>query len=160
MSLISRTAQYALRSMTLLAMQDERLVVRDLAKRVGAPQPYLSRIIMLLADKGFVDARRGPGGGLRLARSPEDIRLIEIILLFDGSHLFEDCALGLPGCQDGQYKCPVHDEWGKIRERIKQWWQNTTLSDYCSENTLICMHERVGPAVEDVVAITRGNLHW
>ncbi|HOV63173.1 MAG TPA: Rrf2 family transcriptional regulator, partial [Spirochaetia bacterium] len=50
-----------------------------------------------------IDARRGPGGGLRLARPAEEIRLIDIVSLFDGSKLFEECALGLPGCREGEH---------------------------------------------------------
>ena len=130
MSLISRTAQYALRAMTLLAAQESRMTVRQLAQAVGAPQPYLARIIMTLADTGMVDARRGPGGGLKLGREPAQISLMEIVACFDGKTLFDDCALGLPGCQDSEHKCPIHDQWSHIREEIKTWWIETTLADF------------------------------
>ena len=143
MSLISRTAQYALRAMTLLAAQDERMTVKQLAQSVGAPQPYLARIIMTLADTGMVDARRGPGGGLRLGRDSADISLMEIVTCFDGDALFEECALGLPNCSNSDHKCPVHDDWGMIREQIREWWERTSLADFESEHTNLCLAERV-----------------
>ncbi|HOE97619.1 MAG TPA: Rrf2 family transcriptional regulator [Candidatus Sumerlaeota bacterium] len=159
MSIISRTAQYALRSMTLLAIQHDRVTVKDLAQEVGAPQPYLARIIMLLADKGLVDARRGPGGGLRLARPAEEIRLIDIVSLFDGSKLFEECALGLPGCREGEHPCPIHDQWGCIREQIRTWWHDTTLAQFKPEQTLECMRERVKHLPVET-PYSRGNGRW
>lgn len=159
MSLISRTAQYALRAMTVLASQSGRMTVRQLAKAVGAPQPYLARIIMMLADTGMVDARRGPGGGLRLGRKPEEISLMEIVTCFDGNVLFEECALGLPGCKNSENKCPAHDQWEAIRDRIQEWWAKTTLVDFAHDNATQCMKERVGllDAQGSLVAPGRGR---
>lgn len=156
MSLISRTAQYALRAMTLLASQDGRMTVRQLAKSVGAPQPYLARIIMMLADTGMVDARRGPGGGLRLGRKPEDVSLMEIVACFDGKVLFEECALGLPGCQGGDHKCPVHDDWCRIRRQIDDWWTHTSLASFASTDSSQCMRARLS-AFEESGELIAGN---
>lgn len=160
MSLISRTAQYALRAMTLLAAQEGRMTVKQLASAVGAPQPYLARIIMTLADTGMVDARRGPGGGLRLGRETSKITLMEIVTCFDGSSLFDECALGLPGCGNSDHKCPVHDEWGSIRDRIKSWWADTTLADFSPASTTTCMAERVQAHPEEFVKVTRVRGRW
>lgn len=160
MSLISRTAQYALRAMTLLAAHDGRMTVKQLAQTVGAPQPYLARIIMTLADTGMVDARRGPGGGLRLGREPEKISLYDIVTCFDGNALFSECALGLPGCSDSTKKCPVHNEWGDLRERIRNWWVNTSLADFSAEGTNECMAERVQGHPEEFSRISRIRGRW
>lgn len=161
MSLVSRTAQYALRAMTLLASQGGgRMTVRQLAKSVGAPQPYLARIIMMLADTGMVDARRGPGGGLRLGRKPEDISLMEIVSCFDGKILFEECALGLPGCQGGEHKCPAHDRWGEIRERIQDWWTQTTLANFANADASQCMQARLGSVAVSGSIVSPGRGRW
>ena len=144
MSLISKTSQYAIRALTLLAAHDEdRMTVRDLAMAVGAPPPYLARIIMTLADAGLVDARRGPGGGLCLGREATEITLMEIMTCFDGHLLFEECALGLPGCSNSTHKCSVHDQWEGIRAQIMDWWNNTTLADCDSKDLTRCLAERV-----------------
>lgn len=160
MSLISKTAQYALRAMTLLATHEDRMTVRQLALAVGAPQPYLARIVMTLADTGMVDARRGPGGGLQLGREPADITLMEIVACFDGNTLFNECALGLPGCSNSNHKCPAHDNWGGIREQIRDWWMNTSLADFESENTSLCMTERVPPETAEYSRSSRFRGRW
>ncbi|MCL5270636.1 MAG: Rrf2 family transcriptional regulator [bacterium] len=161
MSLISRTAQYALRAMTLLAAQDGRMTVKQLAQAVGAPQPYLARIIMNLADEGMIDARRGPGGGLKLGRDPFDINLMDIVQCFDGNSLFEECCLGLPGCSDSLEKCPVHETWGQLRQQIATWWRETSLADLSPEMTCKCMAERVQmhPEVFEKNHRQRGRWH-
>lgn len=160
MSLISKTAQYALRAMTLLASQSGRMTVRQLAKSVGAPQPYLARIVMMLADTGMVDARRGPGGGLRLGRKPEEISLMEIVSCFDGKVLFEECALGLPGCQGGEHKCPAHDRWSLIREQIEDWWTKTTLASFATAESSQCMKVRLESLTASGSLISPGRGRW
>lgn len=160
MSLVSRTAQYALRAMSLLAAQDGRMTVKQLALAVGAPQPYLARIIMTLADTGMVDARRGPGGGLQLGRESSKISLMDIVVCFDGNSLFEECCLGLPGCSDSAHKCPVHNEWGGIRERIKTWWMHTSLADFVPEDTTECMNERVTENTAELQKTSRVRGRW
>lgn len=160
MSLISRTAQYALRAMTLLATNESRMTVKQLAQAVGAPQPYLARIIMTLADKGMVDARRGPGGGLRLGREPEKITLYDIVTCFDGNTLFCECALGLPGCSESNQKCPVHNDWGELREKIRIWWMSTTLATFSPESTTACMAERVQTHPEEFSRMSRVRGRW
>lgn len=160
MSMISRTAQYALRAMTLLAANEGRMTVKQLAQSVGAPQPYLARIIMTLADTGMVDARRGPGGGLRLGKEPEKISLYDIVTCFDGHTLFSECALGLPGCKESSKKCPVHGNWGEIREKIRMWWMNTTLADFSPEGTTECMVERVQAHPEEFSRMSRVRGRW
>jgi Rrf2 family transcriptional regulator, iron-sulfur cluster assembly transcription factor len=160
MSLISRTAQYALRAMAVLASHQDRLTVRQLAETVGAPPPYLARIVMLLANEGLVTARRGPGGGLRLGRPSDEISLMNIVACFDGPALFEECALGLPGCADSANKCPVHDDWGGIRDQIQQWWHKTTLADFDSTDLSHCMSERATTRPEAYAKIHRLRVRW
>jgi Rrf2 family transcriptional regulator, iron-sulfur cluster assembly transcription factor len=160
MSLISRTAQYALRAMTVLAAQEDRMTVKDLAGAVGAPQPYLARIIMTLADTGMVDARRGPGGGLKLGRGAGEISLMEIVRCFDGDTLFERCALGLPGCKESDPKCPIHEDWTQIRDHIKSWWDKTTLDQFSPQNTQLCMKERIAMQLEQLADMPRRRGRW
>jgi Rrf2 family protein len=116
---------------------------------------------MTLADTGMIDARRGPGGGLKLGRPPEDISLMEIVSCFDGKTLFEDCALGLPGCQESDHKCPIHEQWAVIREEIKTWWSNTSLADFSPISTTECMKHRVASVQDNgpLPARIRGRWH-
>ena len=77
----------------------------------------------------------GQAGGLKLGRDPSTVTLVDIITCFDGHTLFTDCCLGLPGCGESKHKCPVHDQWGAVRQQIKEWWTNTTLADFSAQDT-------------------------
>ena len=49
--------------------------LRAVAARQAIPLPFLERIAGELRKSGFLQAKRGPGGGVVLARDPRDIRL-------------------------------------------------------------------------------------
>ncbi|MFH1176274.1 MAG: Rrf2 family transcriptional regulator [Acidobacteriota bacterium] len=53
--------------------------VREIARRRGIPLPFLSRLLGELARAGLVATARGPKGGARLARGPEDVTLATVL---------------------------------------------------------------------------------
>ncbi len=78
--MFSQTTEYALRAMTWLALVRGHLVpTGELAERTKVPMHYLAKVLQQLAAGGLVTGRRGVGGGYKLSRQPEDVRLIEIV---------------------------------------------------------------------------------
>jgi len=51
----------------------------QIASRRGIPTAYLSRLLAELTRAGCVHSRRGPGGGVTLARPPEAISVAAVI---------------------------------------------------------------------------------
>jgi len=78
--MFSQTTEYALRATTCLALTPGHLIsTGELAERTKVPMHYLAKVLQQLATGGLVTGRRGVGGGYKLARAPEEIRLIEIV---------------------------------------------------------------------------------
>ena len=50
-----------------------------ISKRQDISLPYLEQLFVKLRRAGLVEAVRGPGGGYKLARSAESIRISEIL---------------------------------------------------------------------------------
>lgn len=59
------------------------VTVAEISRKVGIPYQNLARIAHRLSRAGFVNAVRGRHGGVRLARPAADIRLGEVIALFE-----------------------------------------------------------------------------
>jgi len=94
----------------------ERVLSNDLAAESGLPATYLAKILVRLRKAGIVEASRGSGGGYRFRRNPDDVTLLEIVELFDGSQRESDCLLH-PGHQcSNTDSCAAHLEWAEIRE--------------------------------------------
>src|SRR6267143_1970793 len=58
--------------------------VRAIVELAAIPGPFLDQVLMTLRRAGLVHSTRGPHGGHVLARSPEDIRLDEVIACLEG----------------------------------------------------------------------------
>ena len=90
---ITRYTDYALRVMVYLANAPEGLVaIHTLAQACDAPENHIMKVTPTLVRGGFVKSMRGRGGGLKLARPPEEIRLGDIVQVTEGKLDLGDCA--------------------------------------------------------------------
>ena len=129
--MLSVTVQHALRALSVLAaLPDGAFVLgRDLAKQTHIPPNYLSKILWTLGGAGFIDATRGSGGGYRLQRVPREVRLAEIVCLFERNRSSRSCLLDShKHCSDVD-ACPAHRAWQKVGDSMAQFLETTTLAD-------------------------------
>lgn len=75
---IARSGQYAMQAMLHLAAAGSA-TVGEIAGRTSIPAPFLQQLIAPLKAAGLVATRRGPAGGLALARTPERITLLSVL---------------------------------------------------------------------------------
>ncbi|WP_413868676.1 RrF2 family transcriptional regulator [Albidovulum sp.] len=76
----------------------------ELAEELGLSRNHLAKIMQRLSQAGFVETRRGGGGGAMLARPAETIRLGAVVRLLEEGQPLVDCfALQHGGCSlDGR----------------------------------------------------------
>jgi len=128
--MLSITSQYALRALSHIARQSgETVLGRDLAHSVEIPANYLSKVLLTLRNAGLVDTTRGSGGGYRLRRSAADIRLIDVV------ELFEDVSRSKPSCFLGRTRpcsettpCTAHSTWKSLGTAYLGFLVSTPLS--------------------------------
>ncbi len=127
--MISKTAEYALRAVLFIARESEAGPVRanELAKVLGVPSNYLSKILHTLARAGLLTSGRGPRGGFQLAKSPDDVLLADVLEALDPTLLRSDCLLGNPTCTDEE-ACAVHHRWKDLRDPICEFFRGTTVA--------------------------------
>ena len=127
--MFSTTCEYALRALVGLARvpDGDAVLGRDLARSAQIPANYLSKILLTLRNAGILTTARGTGGGYRLRKSPEKIRLLDIVELFDGARAKPACLLGGKACTD-EDPCPAHESWRDIRAAYVEFLESTTLA--------------------------------
>jgi Rrf2 family protein len=129
--IFSASATHALRAVASLAANegDGAMPGRDLARKVKVPADYLAKVLATLARAGVVTASRGVKGGYRLARPAGRIRLIDVVLPFEGQRAKPGCLLrpGKP-CRDSG-PCSAHAAWSGVKKCYSEFLERTTVKD-------------------------------
>jgi Rrf2 family protein len=80
MFVMNRTDRYRIAALMELArVYPASLPAAAIARTRGIPGAYLSRLLAELARTGAVISRRGAGGGVALARDPEQLWIRELL---------------------------------------------------------------------------------
>jgi Rrf2 family iron-sulfur cluster assembly transcriptional regulator len=125
------TTQHALRALVRLARAREGAITlgRDLAEQAGIPANYLAKILLTLGKAGLVEATRGQGGGYRLARGAAEIRLIEVLDLFEGAARQTACFLGENRACNDRDGCSAHAAWKHVQMEYLEFLRTQTIAD-------------------------------
>jgi len=127
---ITRQADYALRACVEVAHSTsvERIPTAEIAARQGIPLPFLAKIVSQLVIRGILDSTRGANGGVKLARPPEEISLLEVIEAIDGPVALNRCTREPSSCEM-MSTCPLCEIFGEAEESLTRRFRTTTLSD-------------------------------
>jgi Rrf2 family protein len=127
---LSRSAEYAVRALSLLAIHGDEtsLHSREIADRLGLPPQFLTKILRRLTPTGLVASQRGRSGGFRLGREPGAISLLDVVTPFEEPHSKVACLLGQEYCSD-QDACPLHKPLVEFRTKFYDLLETTTLED-------------------------------
>ena len=85
-------SDYSLRVLMYLAVKPERLAtIPEIAKAYSISENHLMKVVHQLVKSGVIASVRGKGGGIRLARPAEDIRLGAVIRQAEGTAPIVEC---------------------------------------------------------------------
>lgn len=126
--IFSKKCEYGLQAVLYLTANEDRAVIsaEEIAKQLSIPKEFVSKILQSLTESGIILSKKGKNGGFSLAKSPSQIKLIDIVESIDGLEVFNKCVLGFPKCSH-EKPCPVHDRWGKLRTEAYSMLTNETL---------------------------------
>lgn len=121
--------------MTILAKEygNGPLLIGDIARREGIPTKFLELILLELKKSGFVQSKKGKGGGYYLNRLPETISVGALIRALDGplallpcvsQMAYERCA----ECPDEE-TCGIRMVFKEVRDSTVSILEGKTLAD-------------------------------
>ncbi|CUX58109.1 MULTISPECIES: Rrf2 family transcriptional regulator [Agrobacterium] len=95
---LKRQTEIAFGILAVCARQESEIVsVQKVAQEIGATKDHTYQVVALLARNGLLQSERGPGGGLKLARDPQTVKLTEVLRLVQPELLGEGAdALSSP----------------------------------------------------------------
>jgi len=127
---LSTKGRYAVTAMLDLAIHHANgpVTLADISENQGISLSYLEQLFARLKKHGLVEGLRGPGGGYRLSRKPDDISVAEVITAIGEGIDATQCA-GNENCQDGE-RCLTHELWTKLGNEIYAFLNGITLASF------------------------------
>lgn len=136
---LSTKGRYAVMAMADLAKNGSGRAVSlaEIATRQEISLSYLEQLFARLRKGGLVKSIRGPGGGYRLAKGPEETVVADIVLAVDEPIRATRCAAhGTPrGCMTGGARCITHDLWEDLGAEIHRYLAGVSLADVVEKRT-------------------------
>lgn len=81
---LTKSSRYALLAALEMASAPEHPVTAaDVARRHGAPEAVVAKVLQRLVRAGLAVGTRGSNGGYRLARSASQITVLDVLRVFD-----------------------------------------------------------------------------
>ena len=103
--------------------------IKDIAERQDISDKYLEQIVSTLNKAGFVKSIRGPQGGYRLTREPEQYTVGMILRLTEGNLAPVACLDDVPDASLQSQNCVTFDVWIELNDAINKVVDNITLED-------------------------------
>ena len=98
MPLISTKGTYGLAAICELSKHkdDSPMQIKEIAQNAKIPQNYLEQLLAKLRRAGIVKSIRGAKGGYILARAPEDIKVLDILIALEDDLKIVDAKVEHP----------------------------------------------------------------
>lgn len=129
--MISTRGRYALRVMIDLAESTDEgyTAMKEVAERQGISLKYLERILPLLVKEKLIEGVQGKGGGYRLTRRPEEIKIGDILRVTEGSLVPVACLEdNAEPCQRIS-ECRTLPMWRKLNTIVNDFFDSITIAD-------------------------------
>lgn len=128
--MLSKSCIYGIQAAIYVAanVSQEFVPISQIASELKISFHFLTKVLQQLTQAGLMNSYRGPKGGVALAKPSKDITLYDLIGAIDGTSIFTECMLGLPGCGIAE-PCPAHEQWTRVRGELTVIARRLTLDN-------------------------------
>lgn len=132
--MLSKKAQYAFRALTYLVEKADQgpVLISEISRKKKIPLKFLENILLELRKAGFLQSKKGKGGGYYLAKPPSKIPVAAIIRTVDGPIAMLPCVslYFYQRCKNcDETHCGLHDIMVNVRDSTLAILESKTLQD-------------------------------
>ncbi|MGY6411913.1 MAG: Fe-S cluster assembly transcriptional regulator IscR [Alkalilacustris sp.] len=138
---LSTKGRYAMVALVDLAEAPEGALVSlaEVSRRQNVSQAYLEQLFVKLRRAGLVESVRGPGGGYRLARSADAIRIADVLEAVDETVSAMQPGAGATGAVSGSRAQSLTNRlWEGLSAHVYVFLHQTRLSDVAGNALTPC----------------------
>ena len=144
MKVLTKNTDYAVRALLVLGVHEgEYVSARKISEEQNIPYQFLRRILQELCRKGLVTTKEGARGGVKLDRDPENIKVREVIEIFQGKVELSECMFRKQLCSN-RASCVLRHEIMRIEQIVNSEFDRITIGKLL--NDLEVLHNGAGIA--------------
>lgn len=136
---LSTKSRYGLRALFDIAYNcsGAPAQIQDISRRQEISPRYLEQIFQNLKRAGILKSKRGPQGGYALARTPDQITVLEILNATEQDVLLVECAGQTPRKRKRKNECPFEGQcvtqtvWEEASTLLDTLFSGITLQTLC-----------------------------
>lgn len=111
----------------------------EISKRQDISLNYLEQLFVKLRRAGFVESLRGPGGGYKLAKTPDEIRVSAVLEAVDETMDALAKGAGATGASTGSRAQSLNNRlWESLSAQVYVFLHQTRLSDVIENHLSPC----------------------
>ncbi len=150
---ITRATDYAVRLMIHLTtlQHGTRVAASEIARGIGAPESFVSKVLQQLVQHSMVTSHRGAGGGFHLAVRPEEVSLLDVVEIVEGPLQINLCLPGEATC-DRRSWCGAHPVWSDAQAALKKVLASVSIAQL-AHDSITNLAQEANRAVQDRVQI-------
>lgn len=121
---LSTKADYGLILLSNLSKSQRLTSISSIAQKNKISPKFLSQIAQELKKAGILTSKEGITGGYSLAKSADDIKLLDVLKVLDGELVEGKCF------EDGhECVCGAGDMWADMKEQMEATIGKKTVAD-------------------------------
>lgn len=133
--MLSATCKYGIRAVIYIASKSDQKSntgLKEIAEKLKIPQPYLAKILQILARKKILHSSKGPHGGFYLMIPASKLTLMDVIDAIDGRNFFDSCYVTGERCNfdlPDNGLCVLHNDLRQEKVRLEKFFSSKTVED-------------------------------
>jgi len=137
--MLSATCKYGIRAVIFIASKPEQKSntgLKEIAEKLKIPQPYLAKILQVLARKKILHSTKGPHGGFYLLVPASRLTLMDLIDAIDGRNFFDNCYMTGERCnfdKPDEGLCVLHNDLRMEKVRLEKFFSSKTVEAIVSK---------------------------
>ena len=138
---ITRQADYAVRAVLYLSHlgPDQRAATSQIAQEQKIPPSFLAKIVSQLSVAGILQTSRGARGGVSLARTPDQISMLEVVEAIDGPILLNECVTDHGGACPFGDTCPMQSVWCDAQHELVSRLKSTNFDHIVKKDVALAV---------------------
>jgi len=124
---LSEATSIAIHSVAFIANSDKVVNAGEISTYTHFSKNHIAIVLQLLTKHNFLESERGPSGGFKIKRAPEEISLLDIYTLMEGKPEIQYCGMHESGCIFTE--CVYGNIMDRVSQELINFMQNRTIKD-------------------------------